>query len=191
MSPRSKFRAPGVFVAAAVAVLLPAAGAPAAPRFAPLSGWDAAVLERARTGAARRLEAPACQQVLSEFMDPEGRTLTAVLDTWQRTPSEYLLQAITFLDGSTLQNCKKGTVPLVTSRGQLPVFVCPAGGSTPGSRFARVQLENPTLAEIMVIHEMLHTLGLGENPPTTFEITDRVVARCGDRALAERSPSTR
>jgi hypothetical protein len=39
-------------------------------------------------------------------------------------------------------------------------------------------MENPTLAEAMVIHEMLHTLGLGENPPTTFEITDRVMARC-------------
>jgi hypothetical protein len=30
----------------------------------------------------------------------------------------------------------------------------------------------------MVIHEMLHTLGLGENPPTTLEITERVRARC-------------
>ena len=39
-------------------------------------------------------------------------------------------------------------------------------------------MKNPTLAEAMVIHEMLHTLGLGENPPTTFEITDRVLSRC-------------
>jgi hypothetical protein len=31
----------------------------------------------------------------------------------------------------------------------------------------------------MIIHEMMHTLGLGENPPTTFEITERVMARCG------------
>jgi hypothetical protein len=30
----------------------------------------------------------------------------------------------------------------------------------------------------MVIHEMLHTLGLGENPPSTFEITERVKQRC-------------
>jgi hypothetical protein len=30
----------------------------------------------------------------------------------------------------------------------------------------------------MVIHEMLHTLGLGENPPSTFEITARVRDRC-------------
>jgi hypothetical protein len=30
----------------------------------------------------------------------------------------------------------------------------------------------------MVIHEILHTLGLGENPPTSVEITQRVEARC-------------
>jgi hypothetical protein len=30
----------------------------------------------------------------------------------------------------------------------------------------------------MVIHEMLHTLGLGEDPPSSFEITERVRRRC-------------
>jgi len=30
----------------------------------------------------------------------------------------------------------------------------------------------------MVIHEVLHTLGLGENPPTSTEITLRVEGRC-------------
>jgi hypothetical protein len=187
MSPRSKFQAPRVFTAAALLALVSATTGSAGPRFAPLSTWDTAALERARAGAARRLEDSSCQQVLSDFKDPEGRTLLANLETWQLTPSDYLTQSITFLDGATLQNCKKGTVPLVTSRNQLPVFVCPLGGATPGSRFARIQLENPPLAEIMVIHEMLHTLGLGENPPTTFEITDRVTARCGDQALARRT----
>jgi len=31
-----------------------------------------------------------------------------------------------------------------------------------------------------MIHEALHTLGLGENPPTSAEITERVLARCGN-----------
>jgi hypothetical protein len=35
------------------------------------------------------------------------------------------------------------------------------------------------MAEIYVIHEMLHTLGLGENPPTSLEITQQVKRRCG------------
>jgi hypothetical protein len=129
-------------------------------------------------GAARRLEGAECQKVLSDFTDPEGRTLLANLEPWERTPSANLRQAITFLDGSTLEHCRRKNVLLVTSRGQLSVFVCPAGGSTPGSGFARIQMQNQTLAEAMVIHEMLHTLGLGENPPTTLEITDRVLARC-------------
>jgi hypothetical protein len=34
------------------------------------------------------------------------------------------------------------------------------------------------LAEALLIHEILHTLGLGENPPTSADITKRVAARC-------------
>jgi hypothetical protein len=30
----------------------------------------------------------------------------------------------------------------------------------------------------LIIHEMLHTLGLGENPPSSREITQRVTERC-------------
>jgi hypothetical protein len=29
------------------------------------------------------------------------------------------------------------------------------------------------------IHEILHTLGLEENPPSSSQITRRVLARCG------------
>jgi hypothetical protein len=37
---------------------------------------------------------------------------------------------------------------------------------------SRVHRENA------LIHEMLHTLGLGENPPSSPEITKRVNERC-------------
>jgi hypothetical protein len=33
------------------------------------------------------------------------------------------------------------------------------------------QFYSPGTAEAMMIHEMLHTLGLGEDPPSSFEIT--------------------
>ena len=33
-------------------------------------------------------------------------------------------------------------------------------------------------AEAALIHESLHSLGLGENPPTSSEITSRVISRC-------------
>ena len=58
--------------------------------------------------------------------------------------------------------------------------------TTPGSRVVRVcgrrfweaQARNPERAELVVLHEALHTLGLGENPPDSLEITRRVGARC-------------
>ncbi len=45
--------------------------------------------------------------------------------------------------------------------------------------FARVQADDPGLAANVVIHEMLHALGLGEDPPTSEEITRQVAKRCG------------
>ena len=41
-----------------------------------------------------------------------------------------------------------------------------------------IAVRNPREAEAMIIHELLHTLGLGENPPTSIEITRRVESRC-------------
>ena len=49
---------------------------------------------------------------------------------------------------------------------------------TCGQVFEPYVRQNPTGAEILLIHEFLHTLGLGENPPSTSQITDRVAARC-------------
>lgn len=37
---------------------------------------------------------------------------------------------------------------------------------------------SPQRAELVVLHEALHTLGLGENPPGSLEITQRVGDRC-------------
>ena len=35
------------------------------------------------------------------------------------------------------------------------------------------------LDTLTLIHEMLHSLGLGENPPSTTEINGQVLRRCG------------
>jgi hypothetical protein len=42
-------------------------------------------------------------------------------------------------------------------------------------------MRNSRHAEALLIHEMLHSLGLGENPPTSHQITARVRARCDGR----------
>jgi hypothetical protein len=50
--------------------------------------------------------------------------------------------------------------------------------------FNEAAARNASRAEIAVIHEALHTLGLGENPPDSREITRLVTERCGDGAGA-------
>jgi len=52
------------------------------------------------------------------------------------------------------------------------VFICPTA-FVEGS---------PEETEAALIHEMLQTLGLGENPSRSRDITARVRARCGSRA---------
>ena len=40
-------------------------------------------------------------------------------------------------------------------------------------------MSTPQDREITIIHEMLHSLGLGENPPESVAITAQVLKRCG------------
>jgi hypothetical protein len=177
MSPRSTFSIAGRVFATVVMSSLAAASASAGSRPASLPSWDTAALERARAGAARRLGRPECQKVLSDFTDAEGRTLLQNLETWQLGAPDYL-HVLSFADGSSIRNCQKTSVQLATTPGLQTVYVCPAGVAVAGSRFRQTEIRNSSLAEFMVIHEMLHTLGLGENPPSTFEITERVKERC-------------
>jgi hypothetical protein len=143
----------------------------------PLGEFDAAAVERAKAGAARRLEKPECLKVLTEFTDGEGRTLDLNLGNWGMSAVEYVLN-LPFHDGAAIPRCRRARIELVTHPGLRPVYVCPAGVGGLNSRFAQTQISTPAFAEAMVIHEMLHTLGLGENPPSSFEITERVRTRC-------------
>jgi hypothetical protein len=178
---RSLFRAHGLLTTIALLALTPtpsALGADTRSAFdRPLGAFDAAVVARAKAGAARWLEDSECLKLLTEFTDAEGRPLDQTLAAWGMSAGEYVL-ALPFQDGSALAHCRNARIELVTHRGLRPVYVCPVGVGALNSRFARTQIQTPALAEAMVIHEMLHTLGLGENPPTSFEITERVRTRC-------------
>jgi hypothetical protein len=46
------------------------------------------------------------------------------------------------------------------------------------SSFGRLAAAEPERAEALVIHEVLHTLGLEENPPSSEQITVAVEKRC-------------
>jgi len=173
MFPRNFRQGPRVFTLVLVAGIGAHNVALGAPRSKalnrPLNAFDAAAVERAKEGAARKLEDPECQKVFTDFSDREGVPLQASLDKWGVSATEYL-QMIPFLDGSSQSLCRWSRVDLVTTPGTPRVFVC--------AQFSTTQVRDPWLAEDVVIHEMLHTLGLGENPPTSIEITKRVKGRC-------------
>ena len=165
-----------------VGVIVPGSGPLAAgpgriEKTHPLNAYDQRTLDRVRARAAARLDRAECARILTDFRDATGRTLGSNLESRGLSASGYL-RRLSFLDGALLSACRKPNVAMTTSPGALTVFVCPAGEGQITSLLARVESESGSLAEAMVIHEMLHTLGLGENPPTTFEITERVRERC-------------
>lgn len=136
------------------------------------SDFDARVaVERAVHGAGRRLAERRCQSVLAEFADRQGLPLTEKLYTVGMTPLEYL-GTLRFVDAPESAPCRITSVTVAFSApGHRIVSVCPI----PFKQMYRV---DSWAAEFIVIHELLHTLGLGENPPTPQDITRRVKARC-------------
>jgi hypothetical protein len=130
----------------------------------------AQAVRRTLAGADRLLGEPGCQQVLSDFRDASARTLQEVLEGNEVSARAYL-RWIVFSDGRGLKACGNGTLA-ITEPGSRVVFICPAA-------FTAAASAHPEEAEAALIHEMLHTLGLGENPPRSSDITARVRARCG------------
>ena len=149
---------------------LPAATAVAQVRPArALAIFDARVADFAREGAMRRLRSPECQRVLTDFADAEGRPLAENLAPFAMGPDEYLAQ-LPLLDGAGRPLCEGGQSQLLTVQGVKRVLVCKG--------FFQTVRDQRDHAEIYLIHEMLHTLGLGENPPTSQQITQQVKRRC-------------
>jgi len=136
-----------------------------------LNPMHAAVVERAVAGASRRLEDPGCRRIFDEFRDGAGAPLQGRLDALGVGPSDYL-SLVVFVDGSARRTCRRDDVLAVTTPGSRVVYVC-------GRVFREAASRQESRAEIAVIHEALHTLGLGENPPDSLEITRRVAERCG------------
>lgn len=130
----------------------------------------AAAVGSALEGASRRLGRDECAAVFSDFVDTKGRTLQANLDALGATGPEYL-RLIAFYDGRAQARCALSRAYAFTAAGSRVVWIC--------ERFAAEQKRDPGIAEATLIHEALHSLGLGEDPPSTLEITGRVVARCG------------
>jgi len=130
----------------------------------------ATAVRMASRGALDRLSRPGCREVLSDFQDASGRTLGENLVAVVPTAGEYF-GLVFFYDGEGASQCRNAGVLAFTAPGSRVVHVCP--------QFAPAQRRDRRLAEVIVIHEILHSLGLGENPPTSRDINARIVARCG------------
>jgi hypothetical protein len=109
-------------------------------------------------GATHRLGEAACQSVFADFS--------------LRAPGPGQLSTVRFFDERDAPSCRMGSsVFAFTSPGSRVVHVC-------GRRFLEAFRASRTLGEVVIIHEFLHVLGLGENPPSSEAITAQVAARC-------------
>ncbi len=119
----------------------------------------------------RRVSDPGCQAVLTDFQDPSGRRLDANLNAIGTSLPAYL-GLLLFYDGRATVPCANEHVLAWTVPGSRAVQVC-------WSQFSSWQKLSTAHTAIALIHETLHTLGLGESPPAPDAITARVLARCG------------
>lgn len=132
--------------------------------------------------ALQKLANPGCQQIFRDFHDAKGRALQARLDSLDHTGASFL-QILRFANGERLSPCQSSGVLAATTPFSHVIFLC-------GIQFFEREHHDPEFAAALVIHEMLHSLGLGENPPASNEITMRVLERCGSATVGEPSTAT-
>jgi hypothetical protein len=136
--------------------------------------WFEDAVRRAVQGAGRRLAAPSCAAVLGDYRDGAGRALTDRLRALGLDAPAYA-RLVLFYDGSSDAPCRRPRVYAFTSPGSRVVRTCPTLGALAVSR--------PEEAEAVVIHEVLHTLGLADDRPSSASITAAVERRCGRIAV--------
>ncbi len=122
--------------------------------------------------AAGRLAQEPCALVLTDFVDPEtGRPLAEKLPS-PRDGVPGHVSTLVYRLGPSAGMCADERVNAYTSPGSHVIFIC-------REQFLRRQARAEGVASNILIHESLHSLGLGENPPTPAEIDARIEARCG------------
>jgi hypothetical protein len=125
------------------------------------------------TAEARRLlEKPSCGRIFEEFQDSRtGRPLAASLSETGLGAVAYF-ESLSFLDGTGTAPCLRPRIQAYTTIGGSTIHVCRA-------QLYALQKHDWLAAGSTLVHEALHTLGLGENPPPPAEITHRILQHCG------------
>jgi hypothetical protein len=128
-----------------------------------------AAIDALEAASARFADAE-CSRVLTDFEDGDSRSLADQLSSIAVDIQAYL-RMVTFIDDMRHPRCASGVLA-ITAPGSRVVRVC-------ADELKRINPHKPEYVVASFIHEILHTLGLGENPPSSKEITKRVIARCG------------
>jgi len=128
-----------------------------------------AAIDAMETASARFAHAD-CREILTDFEDGNGRSLADGLSSLAVEIQTYLTM-VTFIDDTRNPRCVSGVLAL-TGPGSRVVRVCTI-------ELKRMTAQQREYVAATFIHEILHTLGLNENPPSPREITSRVLARCG------------
>jgi nitroreductase len=113
-----------------------------------------------------------CRKIFTDFDDGNGRSLADRLSAVAVDIHVYLTM-VTFIDDTRHRSCASGVL-VFTAPGSRVVRVC-------ADELKRINAQQHDYVVASLIHEILHTLGLRENPPSSREITARVLARCGGK----------
>ena len=161
--------------AVAAALLLPGAAAGEDGSASPLPEVDPRLggyVAELVAHAARRFEGPGCSGLLLVFDDLRtGRPLAETLRASGRSAGEHFA-SIRFYSGDERVQCRWRETWAWAAVGSDAVFVCRA-------RFTALAKKSEKAAANILVHEALHTLGLGENPPSSREVTAAVHEHCG------------
>jgi hypothetical protein len=119
--------------------------------------------------AASQLADAGCQLIFNDFSDARGRPLAERLTALGYDADNYPALVL-FRDAPHPKHCESGALA-VTSPGSRVIFLC-------GPAVLRAWEVNRRYVTAALIHELLHTLGLPEDPPSSAEITGQVMLRC-------------
>jgi hypothetical protein len=148
----------------------PAASLPV-PAHPSLNPRAAVALDRMLGLAEEKLSNPVCREIFGEFQDASGRPLDGVLEETGRDATG-LLRGLEFVDGTATIACRDRRTLAWTNPGARTIRLC-------SLEFADAAHAHPQFVANLLIHESLHSLGLGENPPSSLEITELVGRKCG------------
>jgi hypothetical protein len=127
------------------------------------------IIRTALSRASTLLGHEACASIATSFTDQAGRPLSQRLQELGLGFQKYLTFVL-FVDDTRSTRCSTGVI----------------AHAVPGSRVVRVCTEelkrtwqqDPSWTVATIVHEILHTLGLGENPPAPSVITNRILRQC-------------